>query len=234
MKLNVLLCDAFPGLLPANIPSYEWMFISLFDKVRSDMTYKVYEVFKGELPAEMSDSEVYLITGSNVSAYDDIPWVKQLKEWIVKAAKKEVKLLGVCFGHQMIAEALGGKVEKSTKGWGVGIRESNIVDDEMISSFPNAKMRLLYNHHDQVVKLPKKATLVATSEFCENDAYRIGKNILCFQGHPEFTEEYEAHLLKDFPEDGESAEVKEKALMTMTKDEPQNALVANVMLSFLS
>lgn len=233
MRLNILLCDTFPGLLPANIPSYEWMFTSLFNKVCGDVTYKTYEVYNDQLPQTFSESDIYLITGANVSAYDDIPWVQHLKDWVVEAAKKRVKLAGICFGHQIIAEALGGKVKRASVGWGVGVREAKVVDEMLAASFPNAKMRLLYNHHDQVVKLPKNATLVATSDFCVNEAFRIGRNIIAFQGHPEFSEQYESHLLTDFPDDGESQELKQQALLSMSKDEPQNALVANVVLKFL-
>lgn len=233
MKLNILLCDTFPGLLPANIPSYEWMFTSLFDKVRGDLTYKIYNVFNGELPTTLSTNDIYLITGSNVSAYDDITWVNELKQWIVKATDQKVKLAGICFGHQIIAEALGGKVEKATNGWGAGIRTSQVVDKMFVTTFPNKKIRLLYNHHDQVTKLPSDATLIATSDFCPNEAYRIGTNIISFQGHPEFSEQYEAHLLQDFPNDGESNDVKIKALQSMSREEPQSVLVANTMLKFL-
>ena len=232
MRLNILLCDTFPGLLPASIPSYEWMFSSLFDKVSGDISYRTYRAFEEELPDFISTSEAYLITGSNQSAYDSCAWIKDLKQWIVKAVKENVCLVGICFGHQVIAEALGGKTERSQNGWGAGIRESVIVDETMKQKFPNARMSLLYNHHDQVVKLPKNATLIATSPFCINDAYRIGNQVMCFQGHPEFTESYEMHLLTDFPEDGESAEVKQNALASMQRSEPQNALVAKVICEF--
>lgn len=234
MKLNILLCDTFPGLLPENIPSYEWMFTSLFNKVRGDITYHIFEVYNEQLPTEFSSDDIYLITGSNVSAYDNIAWVNGLKKWIVEAKRQNVKIMGICFGHQIIAEALGGKVEKAKKGWGVGIRTSKVVDKMFATSFPNAKMRLLYNHHDQVTKLPSDATLIATSDFCPNEAYRIGTNIISLQGHPEFSEQYETHLLTDFPNDGESEDVKREALQTMSKEEPQSVLVANTMIKFLA
>lgn len=210
MIINILLCDTFPGLLPDYIPSYASMFTTLFNSVRDDITYITYRTMDGELPVPKADGGIYLITGCNQSAYDDTPWIKQLLRWIVSANDAHAKVVGVCFGHQCIAQALGGKVEKAPQGWGFGIRESRIVDVDTLRRFPDGRLRLMYNHHDQVTALPSEATLIATSDFCPIESFRMGDNILSFQGHPEYIPEYELHLLNYFSAD-EPEEVKQKA-----------------------
>ena len=214
MKINILLCDTFPGLLPSYIPSYISMFTEMFDAVGSNMEYRVYHAMDGQLPNTVSGDELYLITGCNLSAYDDIKWIKELLLWIVKANEARAKMVGICFGHQVIAQALGGKVVRAPQGWGIGIRESSVVDEEAQKFFPDNKMRLLYNHHDQVVLLPAGAKLVAESEFCPVESFRIGNHILAFQGHPEYIPEYEVHLIAHFAAD-EPLEVKQEALSSL-------------------
>lgn len=212
MKLNILLCDTFPGLLPDYIPSYESMFIKLFNGVRDDITYEVVPVWQNVLPSDIKKDEIYLITGSNSSSYDtSIPWVVSLQEWIKKAYSQNAKMVGICFGHQIIALSLGGKVIKSPKGWGTGIRCSEISDSLLATVIKGQELRLLYNHHDQVTELPEGAIRLATSDFCENEAFTLGDNIVTFQGHPEYVPEYARHLIINHAAD-EPALTKEKAL----------------------
>lgn len=229
--MNILLCDTFPGLLPDYIPSYVHMFTRLFDSVATDIEYKVYNAMEGELPEPMAGGGLYLITGCNQSAYDNTPWIHQLLAWIRKACEMQVKLVGICFGHQCIAQALGGLVERAPQGWGFGVRESDVVDDEAIMRFADGKLRLLYNHHDQVVRLPQGATLVATSDFCHVESFRIGYNVLTFQGHPEYIPEYERHLLRYFS-DGEPSDVKSNALRSLDTMEHQGQVVARWIIDF--
>ncbi len=214
MKLNILLCDTFPGLLPEYIESYSSLFCNLFDSIRPDMEYMIHTVQNGEIPEIIRTDELYLITGSRAGAYDDTPWVKNLLSFICKAHKKQAKLIGICFGHQAIAQALGGKVEKSDKGWGTGIRSSKIVMPKALTYFTKGEMSLHYNHHDQVITLPKEATLFATSSFCPIEGFVVGEHILTFQGHPEYTSEYNRYTIQNNAKD-EPDDIKEKALKSI-------------------
>lgn len=226
MTINILLCDTFPGLLPPYIPSYVSMFTKLFDATGNPLEYRIYRVMDGHLPDDIAtDNHLYLITGCNLSAYDDVEWIKRLLQWIMRAHESKAKLVGICFGHQAIAQALGGKVERAAKGWGVGVRESAVEDSSAWKFFPDKKMRLLYNHHDQVTLLPAEAELVARSPFCPIDSFRIGNHILTFQGHPEYIPEYEVHLIKHFAAD-EPQQVKNNALESIRLMEHQGAAVA--------
>lgn len=225
MKINILLCDTFPGLLPEYIPSYESMFMKLFDENVGGLDYHVYRTLDGELPEELNHDDVYLITGCNLSAYDDIKWIKDLQRWIVRANDEKVKMVGICFGHQIIAEALGGKVCKAKVGWGTGIRESVITNDEALQYFPKGRMRLMYNHHDQVVELPVGAVAFATSEFCPNEGFMIGNHVITFQGHPEYVPQYAVHLIMNFADD-EPLDVRVNALKSLGAYEHDGGTVA--------
>ncbi|MCR5454025.1 MAG: hypothetical protein K6F33_03445 [Bacteroidales bacterium] len=211
MTINILLCDTFPCLLPAYIPSYESMFRDLFCAVSDSAIFRVFATMNGELPSVINRDEMYLITGCNRSVYEEEPWILELLQWIRNASYHDAYIVGICFGHQAIAQALGGKVKKYPGGWGVGIRKSRIIDDYYAKRFGDSEMALLYNHHDQVVRAPQNATVMATSDFCKYEAFRIGNRIFAFQGHPEYTTDYELHLLKNHS-DNEDELVKRRAV----------------------
>ncbi|MBT4760629.1 MAG: GMP synthase [Bdellovibrionaceae bacterium] len=101
-----------------------------------------------------------------------------------------MKLLGICFGHQIIAKALGGEVKASNKGWGVGVRKSILKNKKQWMAPELDQFSLLYSHQDQVSRLPKEAEQLFFSDFCEFEAYQVGDHILSIQGHPEFTKVY--------------------------------------------
>lgn len=195
MKINILVCDWFEGLLPEFVPTFPHLFYELFDSATPSATYTLFDVQKGEFPNPLHTDELYVVAGSRAGAYEDKPWVKNVLRFIREAYENELKLVGICFGHQAIAQALGGKVEPCPKGWGGGVRTSRIIHPKAASYFPKGKLSLYYNHNDQVVELPPHAERIATSDFCENEAFIIGSRVLCFQGHPEYTKEYMEHVI---------------------------------------
>ncbi len=229
MKINLLLCDTFPGLLPPEIPSYVSMFVSLFHSVSQSIDFEVYEAMNGKLPNDIQSDEIYLVTGCNRSVYEDEAWIKALLQWIGRAASVHAYIVGICFGHQAIAQALGGKVERHAGGWGVGIRASRILDDNLRKFFASGQMHLLYNHHDQVTMLPDGGQTLATSDFCRYEAFRIRDHILAFQGHPEYTCDYELHLLRNHS-DSEDTEVKQRATTSIQQYRHEGGAVAEYIL----
>ena len=230
--INILLCDTFPGRLPDFIPNYESLFMDLFASIGVEACYKVFQTWQGELPAAINNDEIYLVPGSLDSAYDDKPWINALVHWVQQAYSDGAKLMGVCFGHQVIARALGGEVRKYQGGFGAGVRTSCVEDELMRPYFPDGEMRLLYSHHDQVMTLPQEAVRCATSDFCKNESFRIGHQVVTFQGHPEFTVAYSRHLLTNCSDDLDEA-VRLAALRTLDEMEPQGPQAAKFALDLL-
>ena len=149
-----------------------------------------YKVAQGEFPKSAEECELWFITGSPKSVYEDIPWIHNLREFVVKLNEKKVKTIAICFGHQMVAHALGGTVSKSPRGWGVGIRSFDMLTHKPwmnASGATSQKLSLLFSHQDQVETLPPGAELLAEDEFCRFQMMQIGEHILTMQGHPEFT-----------------------------------------------
>jgi GMP synthase-like glutamine amidotransferase len=216
MKINILLCDTFADRLPAEIPCYEFLFRQLFGKSDDTVCYEIFDVRHGIYPASLNGAELYLIPGSRAGAYDDTPWIKSLIGFVRKMYAENIKMAGICFGHQIIAQALGGKVERAKQGWGTGVRTSEIIDSKALRFFPEGRMNLFYNHHDQVVELPSCATCFAQSDFCRIEGFYIADRALTFQGHPEYTPEYNRYLLVNHS-DGEPEDVKTAALASLNR-----------------
>lgn len=192
-RLGLLEVDILDADLGADFGSYGQMFARYFDRLGGDLTYRYYQVQAGELPRHMDECDAYLITGSRAGVYDDLDWLPPLRAWLRDFHAGGARLIGICFGHQLIADALGGRAERSTRGWGVGVRVEHLEAAAWPAPFdpPAAHdLRLLYSHRDQVTRLPSGAVTLAGSDFCPHAALAIGATLVGFQGHPEFTRDY--------------------------------------------
>jgi len=196
--LGILDCDDLSPELRGDYHCYTCMFKTLFASSfqsgaqfkNSAIEYRRYDVQKEILPIELSECDAYLITGSKTGVYDDKPWIATLKLFIQKVYEQGIKLVGLCFGHQILADSLGGKAEKSDKGWGVGAMISQGVEQAKWMPEKLESICLLYSHQDQVTCLPPKAKVLFSSDFCQFAAFYIPDQVLAFQGHPEFTVDY--------------------------------------------
>lgn len=197
MRLGILDCDRLdPDLADRFGPVYSEMFIRGFTALAPELEFRVWSALDGELPEDLHECDAWLITGSRHDAYSDIPWIQALRAWIRQAHDADVKLAGVCFGHQVIAQALGGEVVKSTKGWGLGVAVHPMLADAPWMAPARDQIRILASHQDQVALLPPGATRLAGNDFCPNFMFLQGDHIVAIQGHPEFSVEYNRALIE--------------------------------------
>lgn len=156
-------------------------------------------VHAGELPESVGDYEGYLITGSLFSAYEDLPWIHNLQAFVLRAFNDAIPIGGVCFGHQLIAEALGGHVAPCNQGWAIGKTEYQTTPDGT-AWFGQEAIHALSFHRDQIVTLPPGATPLAGNAHCPWAALAYAGRALSVQFHPEFSPEYIAALIRRNPD----------------------------------
>ena len=186
MKIGILQTGHVPDELVGEFGEYPIMFERFLAGQGFD--FASYAVVDNEFPGTIRDADGWLITGSRHGAYEDHPWIPQLEDFIREAYTAEVPLVGICFGHQIMAQALGGRVEKFGGIWGVGNREYVNTDGTTTT--------LLAMHQDQVVEVPAEATVTATSEYCKNAAFSYKGKAFSIQPHPEFTPEFIEKLIE--------------------------------------
>lgn len=175
--------------------------------------------------------DAYVITGSRHSVYDDLPWIVPLVEFVRAALVRRRRVVGICFGHQLVAHFFGGETRPAAAGWCVGVQRARIEADEAWMQPPVAELGLLASHKDQVVRLPPGARRIAAGEHCPEAGFVLG-DVLTFQGHPEFSKAYAGELM-DMREAllGSATYQLGKASLALATD---SALVARWMLAFMS
>jgi GMP synthase-like glutamine amidotransferase len=190
LTIGILLTDHVLDDLKPKHGDQDDFYSKIFGEVDTNIKLRIYDVTLNDYPADMDECDGYLITGSKLSVYDEVKWIRDLEHYIRSLNEHKKFLLGVCFGHQLIAKALGGDVSKAEIGWVTGL-QSYIFHD----NFPwlrnlNQDVKLIHSHQDQITKLPDQATLVASNENVPIAMYFIDNHIMSIQGHPEFTNEY--------------------------------------------
>ena len=190
MKVAILETGRPPGTLAEQFGDYPSMFETLLGE---GFEVESFDVQAGELPDPTSHG-AYLITGSPAGVYEDLPWIAPLEEFIREA--KDSKMVGICFGHQVMAEALGGHVEKSEKGWGAGLHRYEIVHAEPWID-PVGEIAAPASHQDQVVIQPPNTEVVARSDFTEYAGLAwTDRPAISFQFHPEFSPAFAKALIE--------------------------------------
>jgi GMP synthase-like glutamine amidotransferase len=196
MKLGILKTDAVRPEWVPEFGEYPDMFIALLGRVAPELEFAVYDVEQGEYPADIDEVDAYLITGSKSSVYEDKPWIAALIDFVRELDRRRKKIVGICFGHQLVAQALGGRTEKSPKGWGVGLHSYRFASTPGWHDGEDPDFAVLASHQDQVAENAEGAQVLASSEFCENAVVQIGDHILTFQGHPEFVRGYSREIME--------------------------------------
>lgn len=184
-KTALLVCDHVQPQFRIEHGAYPEMFKNLFPELQFESFFVCDDYFP-----HIDDFETFIISGSKLSVYDDIKWIQDLVDYTKLAFDKKKKILGVCFGHQLIAEALGGKVEKAKEGYLIGVHEFELIVKEQWMEPYQSPINILMLCQDQVTKLPPNSIILARSIDCPVSMFKMDDRILGIQGHPEFTKEY--------------------------------------------
>ncbi len=187
MKIGILQTGMAPPEMVERHGEYPDMFERFLGAHGFD--FKTYNVLTHDIPSNPQDTDGWLITGSKHGVYEDHPWIAPLEDLVRRIYTAKIPLLGVCFGHQIIAQALGGTVVKFNGGWSVGHTEYTLnghKDPVMLNAW----------HQDQVIDLPKDARVIGSSDFCKYAALAYGDKVLTVQPHPEFNDNFVADLIK--------------------------------------
>ncbi|KHA52962.1 type 1 glutamine amidotransferase [Sulfitobacter geojensis] len=184
MKIGILITGHPPEELSAR-GRYDAYFQRLLGD--RDFTYQAWSVVDGEMPDSVKDAEGWLITGSRHGAYEPHPWIPPLEEFIRACYAAHIPMIGVCFGHQIIAQAMGGTVEKFDGGWSVGAVDYALEGETVaINAW----------HQDQVTVKPAQAQVIGSTDFCANAALLYGDTFWTIQPHPEYDHDFIEGLLE--------------------------------------
>lgn len=184
MKIGILQTGHVPDDLIGENGNYP----EIFERFLSGqgLTFEHYAVVDNVFPDSVDAADGWLITGSKYGAYEDLPWIAPLEALIRDIYAAGLPLIGVCFGHQIIAQALGGKVEKFAGGWSIGAQRYAVNGTDVT---------LNAWHQDQVTERPETAQVVSSTAFCENAALLYGDRVFTIQPHPEIDRTYLKGLL---------------------------------------
>jgi GMP synthase-like glutamine amidotransferase len=191
MKLTIIQTGDVPAALRPTFGPYPPMFRRMFDAAGQPFEYETVAVFDGAAFPEPDKLDGILITGSAAGVYDDYAWLDPLRAFIRSAYAANTPMLGICFGHQIMADALGGDVRKSEKGWGLGRHTYEVKSRPGFLATELPALSIACSHQDQVIVPPREAEVFLGSDFTPNAGlmYRNGK-ALSLQPHPEFLDDY--------------------------------------------
>ena len=176
-RLGLLICGHSPEELADTVPDYPDLFVRMLGRDAFD--YRRYDIVGGDPVPAARDCEAWLITGSRHGVYEGHAWIAPLEALVRDVHAAGIPLLGICFGHQLVAQALGGRVEKHVGGWSVGRVEYRLEGYD-------APLPLMAYHQDQIVEPPPGARTLGESAVCRHAALAVGDTIRTIQPHPEF------------------------------------------------
>lgn len=194
LRLAVLDCDHLATEVRSRYHSYGQMFIQLFARLAPEFCVERFSVIDGIYPNPTDHYDAWLVTGSKSDAFSDEAWIIRLTQYLQQLNQQQRCLIGICFGHQLLAHMLNGRVGRAEQGWGVGVHSYQTTQHPLLSDFENRQLKLIVSHQDQVLKLPDTAIRLWGNQFCPNAAFLYDSRVLGIQGHPEFSCEYAAWL----------------------------------------
>ncbi|WP_423906686.1 homoserine O-acetyltransferase/O-succinyltransferase family protein [Candidatus Spongiihabitans sp.] len=236
LSVGLLLCDDVDQSAQAQYGNYAQMFQNGVDPSKKSISLTPIRCFEGEALPQPTEYDGYIITGSRCGAYEDLPWIGVLQAFIQESWEQKTKVVGICFGHQLIAHSLGGKTEKAAAGWGFGIHSAKIIDRKPWMTDTDNLNRDRYNliviHQDQVVNVPPQFKTIAENDFCPNSMIVADNKMLGIQGHPEFNKAF-CRERAEFRKELLGPEVYQATLNSLAKNETHSKTVFNWVNNFL-
>ncbi|MFM7531774.1 MAG: type 1 glutamine amidotransferase [Rubrivivax sp.] len=198
VRVDVLLMNTDRTTLAQRHPDDARKVITVLQAARPDWDYRAWAARDGELPPDPLAADAWVLTGSVASVTRPEPWMERTADALRQRHAAGRALVGLCFGHQLIAQALGGAVGRNVGGFRLGVAQTTLVAQEPWMDPPLARLSLFAAHEDQVQQPPPGARVLGSSAHCPVGAYAIGQHVLCTQYHPELTREFMRDLLASF------------------------------------
>ncbi len=181
--IGILVCAHLPGeLQPLTGGDYDTVYRDLLQSGDPRLRTRAYDAINGELPASAHECDAWILTGSPHNAFEDTPWILALRDFVVRAVADGTRIAGVCFGHQLVATALGGTVERADR-FAVGPHTMYV---DATDWFPGGEVTINAMHRDVVTRLPEGGRTIAAGTTAEVPAFLVGDSVFCVQDHPEF------------------------------------------------
>lgn len=197
MQIDIIQIDTSPPPTRDRFVRYEPQFERFFGGLDDRLSFRYHYILDGDAFPDPATLDAIMITGSAIGVYDHTDWIDPLREFIRTAFEARTPMLGVCFGHQIIADALGGDVRKSAKGWGLGRQHYHVLDRSGDFADLPEQIALPASHQDQVITPPDGATTWLGSDFCPHAGliYDTGR-VVSLQPHPEWDRAYTGALVE--------------------------------------
>ena len=193
LRIGLLVCGHVrPDALDVAGGDYPELFSALFAPFGMEVTS--YHVDEGRLPASIDECDGWITSPSRSSVLSDTGWVVELGSFVAELVARERPFAGICFGHQLLAQTLGGTVSRAPGGWGAGVQTYDVVEHRPWMDPPLDHYNLIASHEDQVIELPPGGVVLARADYCPIAAFEVGDRAIGVQAHPEFSPELSRRL----------------------------------------